>query len=286
MKNKLPSWLGIMLVVLSTNVYAQQPQEQLENSLLCEVSGNGLKKTSYLYGTMHMMCENEFLISEKVLQAFATTNKLALELDFDDPDELKEMQKMGAASKPLSESLTAKEYQELDKFLRARIGAGADQFEKTSLTMVMTMVMLKNLNCPPKMYEMEFLKMAMAKKMERVGLEKVAVQMNALNKSYDNSSYLEQMKFYDQDFFVTMTKTYKSEKLMELYTVLTNEKVMDSNAKALMLTDRNKSWVARMPALMSEDAIFFAFGAAHLPGENGVINLLKRAGYNVRPVLK
>jgi uncharacterized protein YbaP (TraB family) len=135
------------------------------------------------------------------------------------------------------------------------------------------------------MYEMEFLKMATAKKLEILGLEKVEAQIAALNKAYDNSEYLEQMKFYDHDFFVAMTKTYKSEKLMELYNILTDEKIMDSHAKAFVLDDRNKSWVARMPELIGEDAVFFAVGAAHLPGENGVISLLINAGYNVKPVL-
>lgn len=282
---KLQLMLSGILVMLPFVGNSQPPKDQLQNTLLWEISGNGLKKTSYLYGTVHMMCQKDFIISEKVLLAFANTNKLALELDFDDPKELQQMQKMTEASKPLSELMTAREYQDLNAFLLHKLGMGADKFEKTSLTMIMSAVMFKNLNCPPKMFELEFLKMAMARKLEVVGLEKVEVQMDAMNKAYDNSEYLEQMKFYDHDFFVTMTQSYKNEKLMELYNTLTDEKIMDSNAKSLMLEDRNKKWVEAMPRLMGEEAVFFAFGAAHLPGENGVINLLVKAGYNVRPVL-
>ncbi|MEL6561277.1 MAG: TraB/GumN family protein [Bacteroidota bacterium] len=36
--------------------------------------------------------------------------------------------------------------------------------------------------------------------------------------------------------------------------------------------------------ISAEKSTFYGVGAGHLPGENGVISLLKKAGYQVTPV--
>lgn len=41
-----------------------------------------------------------------------------------------------------------------------------------------------------------------------------------------------------------------------------------------------------MPELMKKQSVFFAVGSAHLAGEFGIINLLRKAGYDVKPVLE
>ena len=41
----------------------------------------------------------------------------------------------------------------------------------------------------------------------------------------------------------------------------------------------------RMDKIIQEQKTFMAVGALHLPGENGVIELLRKYGYQVRPVL-
>ena len=46
-----------------------------------------ISNPSYLYGTLHMMCESDFTIKEKVKKAFNKSTKLALELDFNEPSE-------------------------------------------------------------------------------------------------------------------------------------------------------------------------------------------------------
>ena len=43
-------------------------------------------------------------------------------------------------------------------------------------------------------------------------------------------------------------------------------------------------WLTKMPGIMNEKPTLFAVGAGHLLGENGVLNLLYKAGYTVEPV--
>ena len=50
------------------------------------------------------------------------------------------------------------------------------------------------------------------------------------------------------------------------------------------IVERNKNMVRRIDSLLKKQTLFIGIGAAHLPGEEGAIELLRDRGYNVRPV--
>ena len=52
----------------------------------------------------------------------------------------------------------------------------------------------------------------------------------------------------------------------------------------ILLYHRNQNWVKKLKTLLPEKSILVAVGAGHLPGEKGVINLLRKEGYKVTPV--
>ena len=51
-----------------------------------------------------------------------------------------------------------------------------------------------------------------------------------------------------------------------------------------LVDNRNADWLTKMPEIMKKAPTFFVVGALHLPGEKGVLQLLKNAGYTVEPV--
>ena len=67
--------------------------------------------------------------------------------------------------------------------------------------------------------------------------------------------------------------------------MVNDPKFMDEKSKPVMLDNRNSNWVKDMPAMMKNESVFFAVGAAHLAGEKGVIQLLQKAGYTVKPII-
>lgn len=291
MKKIVKSALVAALVLVANFGIAQtekkaQPIEKSENSLLWEISGNGLEKPSYLYGTIHMMCESDFVIKEKVKTAFDKTEELALELDFDDPKELQNMQKLAVSSVPLSKSLTKEEYAKLESLLKNTFSLDIKEYENYNLIGLMSIVMMKQLNCPPKMYEVEFMKMAMKRKSIIHGMETVEDQVKAFSNSYDNSEFIDQLAMYDNKHLNDLVTIYKNEELSKVLSMTTDDKFMDNEAQKFMLDTRNKNWIVKMPEMMKQHSVFFAVGAAHLPGENGVINLLRQAGYTVKSVEK
>lgn len=277
----------ILLMISAFSAFTANAQPKpVANSLLWEVSGNGLTKPSYLYGTMHMMCEKDFRITAKVKNAFAKTDKLVLELDLDDPQELQVMQKMMTSGEPLSKVLSKDEYQKLDEILNRRLGVGAAQFENMNLVSIMSLVTMKALACPPKMFEMEFMQMAAPRKMETVGLEKIQDELTAFEKSYTNKEFIEQLDYYDSKLLEDMSKVYNSENLNDLYAMITDNKFMDETTRNWMLDFRNENWMKSIPGMMQKESVFMAVGAGHLPGDKGIISLLIKAGYTVKPLMK
>lgn len=91
------------------------------------------------------------------------------------------------------------------------------------------------------------------------------------------------------DFRVILNRLYKQGNIDGLYQLNkksnTNWGISDEeNAK--MVDNRNMEWAKQLPELMKSNTCFIAVGALHLPGENGLINLLRKEGYKVKPVVK
>jgi uncharacterized protein YbaP (TraB family) len=85
--------------------------------------------------------------------------------------------------------------------------------------------------------------------------------------------------------FAKMVEYYKSENIMELDKLLKDRRFMNVEAEKIMLNNRNLDWVEKIPSIMASGSSFMAFGAAHLPGDFGIINLLRKKGYIVKPIL-
>lgn len=280
---------ALMLLVNIGNAQSEKNVPTIkknENSLLWEISGNGLEKPSYLYGTVHMMCESDFVIKDKVKAAFEKTEELALELDFDNPMELQNMQKLAVSSEPLSKTLTKEEYAKLEVLLKNKYTLDIKQFENYNLIGLMSVVMLKQLNCAPKVYEIEFLQMAMQRKSVVHGMETVNEQVKAFENAFSNEEFILQLEMYDSAYFKRLIELYLAEDLNKIFEMTSDDELMDAEAQNFMLDVRNQNWIKKMPEMMKQHSVFFAVGAAHLPGENGVINLLRNAGYKVKSIEK
>jgi uncharacterized protein YbaP (TraB family) len=83
--------------------------------------------------------------------------------------------------------------------------------------------------------------------------------------------------------YTAMVSAYKSQDLPALYKQMEDSKDLQ-NELGVFLDDRNKRWIPRMENKMKGNSVFFAVGAGHLWGNNGVINLLRKAGYKVEAV--
>src|SRR5512133_58850 len=79
-------WLTVLTAAsLAINSFAQKPSSTSDaNTLLWKISGKGLSKPSYIFGTMHMICANDIELSDSLKNAIKNSDKVYLELDMDD----------------------------------------------------------------------------------------------------------------------------------------------------------------------------------------------------------
>ena len=87
-----------------------------------------------------------------------------------------------------------------------------------------------------------------------------------------------------------LADAYFSQNLDAIYAI-TQEKMNSScdstpEEENRLIYDRNAAWAEKIPTMMAGNSTLFVVGAAHLPGERGVLELLKQKGYIVEPVLK
>lgn len=290
MKKLFKSIAVVAVVLISNGVFAQAKKAASvplnEKSLLWEISGNGLSKSSYLYGTIHMICGNDYFLSDKTKKAFTASDNLVLEINFSDPKELSTGQQLAYGKEPLSKTLSPQQLNELDVLLQKRTGMTVKQVDKFSIMAVMSLITMKSYGCADiKSYEMEFVEMAKESQKNVSGFETVLAQMAFLSNAYSDAEVITMLQESNDDDTKKRVQNYIQENLPEIYKDLTAPKVMNENTKKWMLEIRNANWAVKMPEMMKDKSTFFAVGAGHLLGEQGVINLLRKKGYIVKPIL-
>lgn len=286
MKNLFKSVVTAIAVIFSLSTQAQTKAPKLENSLLWEVSGNGLANPSYLYGTIHMICSEDYFLSEKTKKAFDSSSKLVLEIDLSDPKQLSDMQQMAMGKEPLSKTLSAENLSKLDDILQKKTGMTIQQVDSFNLLTVMSLISMKSFGCNDlKFYEMNFIEAAKQKNLPIKGLETVKDQFEAFGNAYSDTEMIAMFEESSKEETAKLVSKYKEEDINALFEITTDKRYTSEKTKKNILDNRNLNWLKIMPELMKTESTFFAVGSAHLAGELGVINLLRKAGYSVKPVM-
>jgi uncharacterized protein YbaP (TraB family) len=135
---------------------------------------------------------------------------------------------------------------------------------------------------------MFFQKIAKQKGMEVIGLETIKEQMDVFEKiplkTQATMLYkeLSSEKVEGENQLDDMIELYARQELDSLY--LLTSTGMDSETNKHLLVVRNHNMADRMEPIMKKKPMFVGVGAAHLPGKEGVIDLLRKKGYTVRAV--
>ncbi|MET4105470.1 TraB/GumN family protein [Hymenobacter sp. UYP22] len=263
------------------------------NSLLWEVSGKGLAQPSYIYGTIHLICPQDLQVTEPMKRAFSSSKQVVMELDMDSPTMMQEMQAgmMMTDGQTLEKLLPAADYIRVGDYLKAKAGIPIAQLGMLKPFIVSSIMYPALLGCTPASYETTFVKLAQEQHKEVTGLETVQEQMGF----FDKIPYAVQSKMLAdmvtkeaeaQQEFQQLLTLYKAQNIEELRTVSSKSSFGFQEYEQLLLDGRNQQWIARMEKQAAAQPTFFAVGAAHLGGSQGVLNLLRQQGYSVKPVLQ
>ena len=276
----------LLFVGIFTSLFANA--QELEKSLLWEISGEGLESPSYLYGTIHATCDAT--LDASTLKALDETKQLYLEIDMDDkemPMQMMKYMKMNNDEK-LSTLVSEEDFIIIDSFLKDNVSMSAKMLDTFKPFMVSAMLLPKMLDCEFKSVEGELMRVTKEQNEEVYGLEKVEDQM----KVFDAIPYQEQANELlktaknglekDKLEFQKMMNVYKKKDIEELLRMMdASDNKITADNKGVLLNNRNKNWIPIIIKTAKEMPTFFGVGAAHLAGDEGVIKLLRKAGYKV-----
>lgn len=276
----------LFLVVLSFGLHAQEA-----HSLLWKISGNGMAKPSYIFGTIHLICPSDYLWTDKMEQSFRACSKACFEMDLDDSSVMTAaaVSFIDPTGKKIKDYYTPADYQRLKKFIKDSIGMDISMMQAMKPVALQSIISMRSVKCKDAVsYEETLMKKAKANNMDVVGLEPVSEQINALD-DMPADTVAKELLAAITDFTASKTEfsglidAYRSQDLTLLYNKITGSKSLDGSINVL-LNDRNKRWISRMGDKMHSGPVFFAVGAGHLAGPEGVLALLRKAGYNIQAV--
>ncbi|UJP63522.1 TraB/GumN family protein [Mongoliitalea daihaiensis] len=285
MRKSVLLWIFILIQLFPA--IAQQP---LENSLLWKISDNGLEQPSYLFGTIHVICPEDFKMDERILSALQSSKKIVLELNMSDPMLVQEMQQnsMNADFYNIQNEFDPEAQAALDAFLSDNYGMGLAQIGIMKPFILSTMVLMKQLPCEtPDSYELFFTNKSQEWKIPMEGLETATYQISLFDKIplERQIADLSNMILTDAsaEEFKGMVDAYTAEDLGKLQEIITADGLTGEYG-AILIDQRNLDWIPKIEQLIKQESTFIAVGAGHLPSEKGVIQLLRNAGYTVEPV--
>ena len=279
--------------VTKKNVKEKPSSFLLENTLLWEISGNHLTKPSYLFGTMHLLCAADAQLSDSLRYAISNAQQIYFEIDLDNM-----METLGAMrylnmnnNTKLSDLLTEEEYARVTAYFKKnKTMLPMSMMERLKPYFITSLISESKFPCAEK-DGMEQVIMKEAKKDQKPinGLETVQFQASV----FDSIPYKRQakdlLKMIDSagvagdSSDIQLVEVYKKQDLNKMQELTADEEGMGEFLD-LLLYNRNANWVKKMPAIMRDAPALFAVGAGHLGGEKGVINLLRKSGFNVRPM--
>ncbi len=262
---------------------------QEKNSLLWEISGNGLEQSSYLYGTMHVSKKIAFRLDDVFYEALEKSDIVALETDpdtwLDDGDSL------GNFGYGQSSTFTAKGfyiYPFLVKNPKKEDIAAYLAFEDRMINTILYRSDGYSGNFEEETYLDMFIYQA-GKKFNKpiIALEDIEessalvgrANLNALKAKPDE--WL-QKTIQQQDPTTLMQDAYRARNINLIDSI--NQGIYTKYYLKNMLYVRNQQMVLRLDSIMRTGKVFTGIGASHLPGINGVISLLRSKGYVVEPL--
>lgn len=280
------------LIVLSS--FAQSGNEN--NTLLWKISGNGLEKPSWLFGTIHMLCAEDAILSPALRKVIKDCDELYFEVDMDNLFEM-----IGAIGKmkmkgdtTLKDLYSNSDYSKVKEYFESKNTMFPFSLLETFKPMLAASTLeQKALPCENTAM-MEQVIMQKAKEYDKKisGLETMAYQAGVLD-SIPYRLQAEQLLSYINDAgkdnnedkqLEDMFQAYKDQNLKRLEELMIETDAGMAGFTDILLYHRNENWVTKLKKLMPEKSLLIAVGAGHLPGKKGVISLLRMAGYTVTPV--
>jgi uncharacterized protein YbaP (TraB family) len=263
------------------------------NTLLWEVSGKGLTQPSYLYGTMHMVCAEDAKMSVGLKDVIRKSKQVFFELDMDNMEEMMSVLKYARMTNGLkiSDLVSPVDYQKLEEYFKKNQSMlpfpMMTRFKPYFITAIISEGIM---GCKEKSsVEQQILTEARQYEKEVNGLETLEFQASLFDsipyekQAQDLMLYVDSIDKYKQTT-MDMMEMYRKQEINNMDSLMEKSDPGMSQYMDVLLFERNKRWAMQIPEQMFVMPTLFAVGAGHLGGDKGVIALLKKQGFTVKPL--
>ena len=252
-----------------------------ENTLLWKISGNGIKKPSYLFGTIHMLCADDAILSDSLKNVIKRVQEVYFEVDLDNMFEM-----LGVMSKmkmkgdtTLQDLLSEEDYKKVKNYFETKESMLPFSMLETYKPMLAASTLQQGGMACEATAMMEQVIMLEAKQYNKSikGLESMGYQASVLDnipyklQADQLVSYIDNANKGDgEDKELTeMMNAYRNQNLQQLEEMLMKSDPSISNYTDILLYNRNENWVLKLKELLPEKSMLIAVGAGHLPGKKG-----------------
>jgi uncharacterized protein YbaP (TraB family) len=275
-------------ILLSSGAQAQ---------LLWKISGHGLAKPSYLFGTHHLIEKEQIKNFDQIMSLCSQADATVGEVDMSDKDlQAKMMQAITLSNGTIKDLLSAEDYDFVDKEFKQLMGVGLEQLGKMKPMMldnlfgIMSCLKNSGLEKQPESMDILFQKKATELNKKVLSLETIEEQLTVLFGTLSLQRQAELLvkdireKQKGMDLLKNLTEVYLAGDLDKMDALNKEDNSMTPEEKKLLAESRNLNWMKKIPALMNDQSCFIAVGCLHLVGETGLIQQLRQAGYTVESV--
>lgn len=265
-----------------------------ETSILWEISGQGITKPSYLFGTLKFIGEKEYFLPIEATEKLKASELFVIE---DQVDHHAQHELNKALHFPKGESLvnhlSAEDYQKVIELFEREFKITKTQFESKyarlkplAISISMTRLALGE---KVKFYDIELLRFAKKNKLKTFSLESVQREAEAINtfSIRDQSVALMHsvVNFEKQkEEFKKLMADYPQGNLEEIFEFTLHP--LENNTQFIeeFYFKRNEEWLIKIEKMVKVNVAFISVGISHLEGDRGLLNLLKSKGYTLTPI--
>jgi uncharacterized protein YbaP (TraB family) len=287
---------GILLILILQSFFleAQKKEEKKYPTLLWEITGNGMHKPSYLFGTMHVSSKLVFHLSDSFYIALKNVEMVALELD---PqlwqDQLFRYQSMQSNLRfythgPPNDYLNEKSFQ-IEKY-EDRL-----KYALSEEPTIINGLLYRTVEPRADFEEDTYLDLYIYQTGKKLGKLATGVENYFETERLILEAAQDMMKDRKKkNVDMEGESGYEIEKKTQDAYRKGDLDLLDSLERVLMpseaymenfLYKRNEMQAHSIDSILKKHSLFVGVGAAHLPGKRGVIELLRKKGYQLRPIL-
>ena len=284
--------IAVLFVAISSNA-----------QILYKVSGNGAKGDSYIMGTHHLAPISILDSIEGFNSAITNVDAVYGEIEQSEMSSPATQQKtlsiaMAPNDSTISKIFIKEQYDSIDNVIKKYSGGQASlnmlepmkpAIVTQQLALLMNMQAIPGFN-PMQQLDTQVQAIGLQAGKEVNGFETIDFQLNLLfGKSISEQAQdlLETIRKESElaSYSVELYQAYMNQEIEKLYELMCNPEMgMDSEEEKEMVIDRNENWVKQLQSILPTKSVMVCVGAGHLPGEKGLLNLLRQAGYTITPV--